>query len=176
MFWANNKSPDGKQYQCIPCKKETIAVWRDNNHYRTAAATKEWREKNRDKYDQYMREWHEKNKSLVHERQRKYREQHPEYWSIWSRANRDKEAEKSARRRAVIRGNGFERYSRQEILSRDNGICQLCEEPVDVNLKRPHHKSFSIDHIIPISKGGPDTRENVQTAHLDCNLRKWANV
>ena len=30
----------------------------------------------------------------------------------------------------------------------------------------------SADHIIPISKGGPDTPANLQAAHMACNAAK----
>lgn len=30
----------------------------------------------------------------------------------------------------------------------------------------------TFDHIIPLSRGGADERENLQLAHRDCNLKK----
>jgi 5-methylcytosine-specific restriction endonuclease McrA len=30
----------------------------------------------------------------------------------------------------------------------------------------------TVDHVIPISEGGTDTKANVQLAHRICNLRK----
>jgi 5-methylcytosine-specific restriction endonuclease McrA len=33
-------------------------------------------------------------------------------------------------------------------------------------------KSLHIDHLIPISKGGSDTLENVRPTHALCNLKK----
>jgi hypothetical protein len=32
----------------------------------------------------------------------------------------------------------------------------------------------TIDHIQPISKGGPDLKDNLQAAHRSCNSAKWA--
>jgi len=32
-----------------------------------------------------------------------------------------------------------------------------------------------IDHVMPLSKGGPDTLENVRPAHGSCNVKKQAN-
>ncbi|WP_158070491.1 HNH endonuclease [Streptomyces luteocolor] len=32
--------------------------------------------------------------------------------------------------------------------------------------------SPSLDHVIPLSRGGSHRRDNVQLAHLRCNLRK----
>lgn len=34
----------------------------------------------------------------------------------------------------------------------------------------------SLDHIIPLSRGGHHTADNVQAAHLACNHRKGAKA
>jgi 5-methylcytosine-specific restriction endonuclease McrA len=39
-------------------------------------------------------------------------------------------------------------------------------------LRRPSPWSVSLDHIVPVSKGGTHTRDNVQAAHLRCNQAK----
>ncbi len=52
-------------------------------------------------------------------------------------------------------------------------ICALCGKPVDFSLKYPHPLSPTIDHIIPISKGGhPSDIDNLQLAHRCCNRKK----
>lgn len=52
-------------------------------------------------------------------------------------------------------------------------ICGICGNPVDMTLKSPHPMSKSIDHIIPVSKGGhPSDIENLQLAHRTCNEHK----
>lgn len=52
-------------------------------------------------------------------------------------------------------------------------ICGICGKPVDFKLKYPHPLSPTIDHIIPISKGGhPSDIENLQLAHRTCNRQK----
>ena len=52
-------------------------------------------------------------------------------------------------------------------------ICGICGKPVDMSLKYPHPMSKTIDHIIPIAKGGhPSDLENLQLAHWTCNRQK----
>ena len=52
-------------------------------------------------------------------------------------------------------------------------ICAICGKPVDFSLKFPHPLSPTIDHIIPISKGGhPSDIDNLQLAHRCCNRQK----
>ena len=65
--------------------------------------------------------------------------------------------------------NGFHtpevRLSRRNIFARDKNICQYCGE----HFKRC---DLSIDHIIPRSRGGKDTWENLVLACTSCNLKK----
>lgn len=96
-------------------------------------------------------------------RQARYRKNHPE-----------KHCEVQQRRIARKLGNGWEKYDRLAVYERDGGICCLCDEHVDITIRWPDPLSFSIDHIIPVSKGGADMLNNVQTAHLCCNISKGA--
>ena len=57
--------------------------------------------------------------------------------------------------------------TRKYILQRDNNCCQYCGE------KR---NKLSIDHVIPRSRGGSDSWENVTTACLSCNLMKGSQT
>lgn len=86
--------------------------------------------------------------------------------------NPERHADVQARRRATKVGNGVERYDRLDIYARDGGVCKLCEAPIDLSLPSRDPLSFSIDHVLPIALGGPDTPANVQSSHLRCNIRK----
>lgn len=61
-----------------------------------------------------------------------------------------------------------------EVFDRDGWVCQLCMAPVDGTLTYPDPESPSLDHIEPLSRGGSHTLDNVQLAHLFCNLSKGA--
>ena len=66
-----------------------------------------------------------------------------------------------ARRRMPI-----PRRIREFVLRRDGSTCQLCGGPI------AEGDEMHLDHILPWSKGGPDTAENLQVAHGSCNRRK----
>ena len=59
--------------------------------------------------------------------------------------------------------------------------CHICNEPIDLNAPRKvgvegWQKGLHIDHIIPLSKGGLDTINNVRPAHGECNIRKHNKI
>lgn len=77
------------------------------------------------------------------------------------------------------RFNGQEaqyRSARKRILATQE-ICAICGKPVDKSLKYPHPLSATVDHIIPIDRGGhPSDLANLQLAHFCCNRQKSNKV
>ncbi len=76
------------------------------------------------------------------------------------------------RRRTRLKKVRIDRFNPIEIFERDKWKCGLCGKKVNKELKHPHPKSASLDHIIPLSVGGAHSRANVQLAHFDCNWKK----
>jgi len=59
------------------------------------------------------------------------------------------------------------------IILRTQNICGICGQPVDKTRKNPDPLAPTIDHIIPVSKGGhPSELANLQLAHRWCNRQK----
>lgn len=80
------------------------------------------------------------------------------------------------KRRALKRGTQVEDIQPIDIYERDIWLCGLCSTPVDPDVAWPDRLSASLDHIVPLSKGGTHTYENVQLAHLTCNVSKGNRV
>jgi 5-methylcytosine-specific restriction endonuclease McrA len=78
----------------------------------------------------------------------------------------------TALRRARRIGATVEPVSPREIFVRDCWICQICIEPIDPGAPYPDPMSASVDHRLPLARGGAHSRDNCQAAHLICNLRK----
>jgi endogenous inhibitor of DNA gyrase (YacG/DUF329 family) len=66
----------------------------------------------------------------------------------------------------------IEPFGRDEIFRRDDWTCYLCKEPVNRKASPFHPDSPTIDHIMPLSKGGEHSKRNAATAHLRCNSIK----
>ncbi|MFT3916247.1 MAG: HNH endonuclease [Anaeromyxobacteraceae bacterium] len=57
------------------------------------------------------------------------------------------------------------RFSRFNIYARDDNTCQYCG-------KRFRRAELNLDHVVPRSKGGSTSWENVVCSCIPCNLRK----
>lgn len=62
------------------------------------------------------------------------------------------------------------RHRRQ--IAKGQPPCHLCGEPINYQADHLDPHSFTIDHIIPIAKGGADTLDNCAPAHRKCNRDK----
>lgn len=59
---------------------------------------------------------------------------------------------------------------RYKIMQRDNFECVIC------GASKADGAKLHVDHIIPVSKGGFTTEENLQTLCSDCNIGKGSKV
>ena len=76
------------------------------------------------------------------------------------------------RRRRVQEQAGDEAVVPAQVFARDNWICQLCDTPISPKVQWPDPMSASVDHVIPLARGGRHAMDNVQSAHMGCNARK----
>lgn len=75
------------------------------------------------------------------------------------------------RKRAKHYGVYYEPVNKLKVFKRDKWKCKRCG--VKVQNKVIHQPNTAhLDHIVPISKGGPHTYTNVQTLCRECNMRK----
>lgn len=61
---------------------------------------------------------------------------------------------------------------RQQIKERDNYTCKICSNSVS----QEPNLLLEIDHIVPVSKGGMTTEDNLQTLCWKCNRSKGAKM
>lgn len=68
------------------------------------------------------------------------------------------------------------RLSADQIVAQMGAVCGICKDPIDLTLKRTSKMGLTVDHIIPLSRGGQDTLDNMQPAHWVCNVKKGNKV
>lgn len=87
-------------------------------------------------------------------------------------SNRAMSREEKSKRRQQMKRAFVERVYFKKIYQRDKGICQICGEPVEYNRCNKDKMAATIDHVIPLSKGGKHCYDNCQLAHRLCNSLK----
>jgi 5-methylcytosine-specific restriction endonuclease McrA len=61
------------------------------------------------------------------------------------------------------------RLSRRNVFLRDGHTCQYCDQRLPA-------RDLNLDHVIPRSRGGTSTWENLVTSCRECNLRKGRHL
>lgn len=64
----------------------------------------------------------------------------------------------------------------RRIIAQDQPPCHICHEPINYDAHYLDPLSFTIDHIQPRNRGGPDTLDNLAAAHRKCNRDKSDKV
>ena len=99
------------------------------------------------------------------------RREDPERWARFKAQRNINSRQRRNRLRHIIK---VDVVRVDELGVRDNWMCALCGEPVDRELKYPDPRSKSVDHTVPISKGGEHSYANTKVAHLLCNTSAGA--
>lgn len=153
---------DGMAPRCKECE----STWQ-REHYgltreRRSAQAKAWYEANRDRRAQVRRAWYEANKEKAYADHRRRVAADPEAYTEYQRVRRARVREAS--------------IGAVDLDSLWTGFCGICGDGIDRDLLHPDPLSKSIDHIVPISRGGAHAQWNLQWTHLACNVRKGASL
>jgi 5-methylcytosine-specific restriction endonuclease McrA len=166
LFGNNKNSPDKKSWYCKSCVNKRVSEYRQANPEKVrkqkAAFYRRHKEKLHDQYRQYRLrnkqqilqyriDYYLKNKSVVNHKNK-----------MWRDANPDKINKYSASRRArKLKATTF------IIIAKDwrklrSGVCFYCG----------FIGQTSIDHVIPLSRGGLHGIGNLVEACISCNCSK----
>lgn len=148
---------------------------------------RKYRKEHKEEVAEYQKKYHADHKEELAKQKKNYRIKYKEKVAKRKREyhqkNKDKALAANHRRRVRKLGNGpVEYFTNLEIFERDGWICQICKLPVDPTLLyldsdgKVDTRYQSLDHIIPLSRGGTHTRSNVQLSHLFCNISKNAKI
>lgn len=83
----------------------------------------------------------------------------------------------------ISKDKRIDKISLDVLFRRDSGVCHICGKQCDWNDCTQTGTAFiagnlypSVDHIIPVSKGGADQWSNVRLAHRICNSKRGNNL
>lgn len=175
---------DGK---CKPCKrtyrkkrypltkereKETTAKWRSENKDRVYRTKREWQIKNKESCYLSTRIWYQKNREKVIAQKSIYASKNSERIREYTRERRKKFPElhrtRNRNRKALLKSaeGKLSVDIEKKLFDLQKGKCVCCRRKLGSN--------YHLDHIIPISKGGKNSDDNVQLLRAECNLKKRA--
>lgn len=137
--------------------KERSLKWRQLNPEKSKLHAKAWAKANPEKAITAKKKWLESN-----------RDKHKVTVSLWSKNNR------VARRihwqnyksRKLAAGGSYTKEDITKLLKTQKEQCAVCRDDIS--------SSYHIDHIMPLSLGGSNGKENIQLLCPHCNLVKGA--
>lgn len=188
---------------CRPIKKASAARRADHireyqqryrkEHHEKLKADSRLRSKqhyqaNKERYRVRSLAWHAANPEKVRESQRRYLyanwTERVEAFRRWRLANPEKARQQSKRYQARHADEIRERDNQKRVRrlsvhsepidyralwAQSKGICYLCGEALDSS-------NVHFDHVIPLSRGGTHTMDNLKPTHPSCNQRKWSKL
>lgn len=164
-YYLKNKGRLLKKAQQYAIQNKSKVVeykrkWKNKNRELVKVRHKEWKKANRERYKIQQREWYERNKEQAKQASVK-----------WAKTPSGKASfANSAHRRRALKAKTTSESIADEIkrLLKLAKACYYCERPFSKTLKP------TIDHILPLNKGGSHTIDNLCLACKSCNSKKNA--
>ncbi|HEX8288032.1 MAG TPA: HNH endonuclease [Pyrinomonadaceae bacterium] len=169
---------------CLECRRKATKHWLENmpeegrkayyHHRNTSPKMRDYRRKRWDAMTQeerrefYRRYDTPKNRAkknaAARERKRKAN-MSPEEWRAFLDRSRDSRTKQRMRRRAREKAAVVIPFTKGEIIARDGCECYLCNKELT-------YETATIDHVIPLSRGGWHCPSNAKIACEFCNKSK----
>lgn len=150
---------------CLRCKSARTRKWQKEHPERYAAIRDKHERANPDR----IRKWRKANPEKCNAQSRKWRAANPEKFSEsvrkYAHANPDAVKARNHRRRTLktAAGGSYTAAEWRNLVEHYGNKC-LCCGRADVKL--------TVDHVIPVAKGGTSNIENIQPLCQACNTRK----
>lgn len=174
-FYRRKASFDGLSYRCKECTRSDRRTRYANNKEADLERSRKWKADNRERISSYRKTSYRENpdkfrKQSLESRRRRL-EKVMEYDRRYKSANRQRCTFHENTRRARLRsaGGSFTTAEWNQLCAFHGNRCLCCgRSSKDVKL--------TIDHVIPVSKGGMNNIDNIQPLCLGCNSRKKDKV
>lgn len=134
--------------------------WRLRNLESVRAKNRDWQKKNWKHRQAYVKRYYEENQDKLRKRSRD-----------WYKNHQGRHSQSILRRIGRLKGQSIKPETIdafcKRVKSKSTCVCYYCEKVVST-------KGIHFDHIVPLSKGGPHSIENICVSCAKCNLSKHA--
>lgn len=153
-FSKNSEHSDGLASNCRKCVYENEKKWKKKNPEKVSARQKRWRDANRESQIVRCKEWRDNNQAYTKEYDKEYRQTHKQERAILQRNRKARERQSGVKITAQEWVNLKDKYGNK---------CLCCGRNDTV---------LAMDHVVPLSKGGIHSIDNIQPLCKSCNSHK----
>jgi 5-methylcytosine-specific restriction endonuclease McrA len=173
-FCKQKGSADGLRHICRKCMHKQYKAWYEAHKGEVAKKRKEYVSNHREEYNAYKRGYYkthtEQVKQCVKKSSKVNSERKKEYQKKYMRDYQQTEHGKAVfrtlvnKRRALRKAATIEEIPYEYVEKLRNGtVCPYCSKPI---------VKVELDHIIPLSKGGKHSVDNLISCCFTCNRQK----
>jgi 5-methylcytosine-specific restriction endonuclease McrA len=154
-FGKHKQTKDGLKNYCRKCNNASAKAYQDSNREKVRKTNREYSRNNKDANKARSKAWYESNKDKALENSKKWQQENRDKTNNYKLANRHK-------RRAMIKESGVYLVTGRDLSKIRRQSCVYCGSKDDI----------TIEHIIPITRGGTHSIGNLTSACRSCNFSK----
>lgn len=156
--------------------RDKIAAKQNSNREKEIARSKAYYAAHRDDVRRQQAEYQAKNRDKKKATDAAYREANRDTIRAYRRNYGKENAAKIAQYQHLRRSRIGSMVPATDLEALWTGLCGICGDILTRDQEWPHPQFASIDHIVPLSKGGEHLIANLQWAHLICNQQKGDRI
>ena len=165
-YYKRSDTKSGYHAQCKKCVINKVSETYFANPEPAKQRSKDWRKNNPEWNKANNKSWRENNKEYVAQKNAEWRtnnlEQHRNNSKQWAKENPEKRKANNYKRRSCISENGKFEITKKEIVTIYKSECVYCGS----------NQKITLDHVIPIKRGGTHSLGNLVPACQSCNSSK----
>jgi hypothetical protein len=146
--------------------REITRIWYAANPEKARETARRWKEANPERTQDLRRRWREENPEKHREHNRRWREKNPDQERLWREKNPEKARANGHRRRARKQANGIFAVTDKDLRRIYGSPCWACGAT----------ERITLDHVVPIARGGHHSIGNALPLCLSCNCSKHTRL